>query len=64
MPILAAATVKKVPHFRPRHVPAVLIAAVSTHAALRVLKPPRRLGPYAAYRTLLAITLLWEDRHR
>ena len=64
IPILAAATARKAPSFRLSHLPGALAAAGSTALALRLVTPPRNLKPLAAYRTALAIVLLWEDRPR
>ena len=64
VPILTAATLKKAPDFRPRHVPASLSAAVSTYAALRTIRPPTRYRAIAVYRTAIAIATLWQDRRR
>ena len=64
LPVLAAATARKATAFRASHLPGFLSAAVSTYLSARILTPPRSLKPYALYRTVLAIAVLWEDRHR
>lgn len=64
VPVLAAATARKAPSFRLSHLPGALAAAGSTALALRLIKPPTDLKPFAAYRTALAIAVLWQDRSR
>lgn len=64
VPVLVAATVRKAPGMRERHLGGALAAALSTALADRLIGPPRRLRAFAVYRLALAVGVVWKDRQR
>jgi undecaprenyl-diphosphatase len=64
LPVLLAATARVAPRLRFRHLPGAAVAALSTAAALALMGPPRHLRAFAAYRTGLAVWIVWQDRSR